>query len=292
MSRHRRQVYDDGLGLFLDTICNAFGGIIFISILLALVVQVTVSEDQPIDSQAVQRASDQLDELKREIQRLERIEAQLTGMSTHGVDQDLKNLEDEYEKRSRIVQQQEETRRMLRQTLTAHRQGLSKAEAALISLADRVRETTDQVRRTTMQLDEERRKRRLEVNLPKTRRSTKKRILFALAFDRLYTVYKDPVTEDELDAEQLKLISTVSFVPNPDRGKPMDGNEWKSTLVEILDKVTPDTHAVRLVVWADSFDSWKKVRKEFVDRGFDYSLLLLDDKEVVSFGRGGQRLVQ
>ncbi len=292
MLRGRRQENDDGMGLFLDAICNAFGGIIFISILLALVAQVTVSEYDSTDTQAIQRSNDQFNELEQEVERLERIEAQLATISKNVVDQELKNLEKEHVERAKVVQDREESLRLSRQSRTTQMQRLSEAEAALKSLPGRISEARKQVRLASTNLDEERRKRSLEVNLPKTRRSSKKRLVFALSFDRLYTVFRDPVAEDELNADQLKLIGKDSFRADPKSGSSLDGKQWKRDLLGVLGKVAPDTHAVRLIVWADSFDSWKKVRRELVDCGFEYSLLLLDNKEVVSFGGGGQRLVQ
>jgi len=39
MSRRRQRVQTSSLDLFLDTICNAFGGIMFISILISILIQ-------------------------------------------------------------------------------------------------------------------------------------------------------------------------------------------------------------------------------------------------------------
>ncbi len=170
MLRGRRQENDDGMGLFLDAICNAFGGIIFISILLALVAQVTVSEYDSTDTQAIQRSNDQFNELEQEVERLERIEAQLATISKNVVDQELKNLEKEHVERAKVVQDREESLRLSRQSRTTQMQRLSEAEAALKSLPGRISEARKQVRLASTNLDEERRKRSLEVNLPKTRR--------------------------------------------------------------------------------------------------------------------------
>jgi len=66
----------EAFDLFLDTACNAFGGIIFISLLVCVLLQLSGVAAAPDDPQEVERVQRELTEIEQDIARLEEVRKQ------------------------------------------------------------------------------------------------------------------------------------------------------------------------------------------------------------------------
>ena len=69
-SRRRTKINASSLDLFLDTICNAFGGIMFLSILIAVLAQLRDSQQskEPVDEALSQSEVDDFSHKLEELQ--------------------------------------------------------------------------------------------------------------------------------------------------------------------------------------------------------------------------------
>ncbi|MFN9912049.1 MAG: hypothetical protein ACK53L_05675, partial [Pirellulaceae bacterium] len=72
LRRRTSQISSGSLDLFLDTICNTFGGIMFLAILLTMMVQMRGESEAPSAEASPDLSPPQIMELMSELERLDR----------------------------------------------------------------------------------------------------------------------------------------------------------------------------------------------------------------------------
>src|SRR5688572_11055317 len=110
MNRLRRTQAQDSLELLLDTMCNTFGGIILIALLIAL-----LSRDSTSDAGVGQRIKEQLEQVTRQTAEAERLQKTLREQTRTNVAPMMAMLEE----RDRLWQEIEASRTVIQSnTLT------------------------------------------------------------------------------------------------------------------------------------------------------------------------------
>jgi myosin heavy subunit len=282
----RKRSANDSLDLLLDTICNTFGGIVFLSILVVLLADSGTSDAPPkpdmrrlIENRRnLAKSSAKLESLRREAQQVEKLKKLLTDAETESLlqemirqqqsadrlqrkrDSDLGNLADS---QVQINQTVEELQR-LRKDIAATRERRSAAE---------------------QRLKEEQAVRSRTSELPRARETTKKQVGFFLKNGELcaYTAIDASGNLKQNAVESKVEISNGRRFAGPIAGKgltvDLQGKNSKAIAAKFA-KFDKDKHFLTMVVWGDSFEQFSTVKETIVRLGFKYQFLPQVDEKI------------
>jgi len=302
MARRRSKVQSSSLDLFLDTICNAFGGIMFLSILISVLLQFrgkesAVQVDQPTISESESaQIEDRLVKLQSE--RMELV-ATIAALENSMVGEDQTEV---IELQSRLVQsekQREQTVkeqiqmsqhvrnvdtqiRDLMQELNVLDQRLIEARASLVDKSNAVDEALDS--------------REQKMELPKVRTTSKGNLLFLMRYGKLYLVtdITNPIGAGYYSAHVSEKTSfgVTRIKPRPNAGWDMSSPIDLSEFERIVASSPSSSTFLSCAVWPDSFEQFGTLKQVLLRLGYDYQLLPVDDVEELAIGRGGSATVQ
>jgi len=279
MSGRRTHEPGDSLELLLDTICNAFGGILFLTILLTILLRLShpKSEQQTVSETARQEMNELGAELDIAISELESLERSLA-VQTQGrsrlVDTD---LEERYRELEQLRNQQH---RVDRSTLEANRaaarlqQQIDAISAKSEALDGDLDWTRAGVAATAKKLDAERQRRTQSVVPPHTHTSRKHELGLVVRYGRVYLERRwdraHLTSEPNLDDFAILGESDgfLRITPKPYKGLPIeDSAGFSQQLQALLSMYDADQWHVCSSVWEDSFDKFLILKKLLVGRG-------------------------
>lgn len=290
----RKRSVDDSLDLLLDTICNTFGGIVFISILVVILANSaseSVGSSAPPDAEtrrlidnrrrlaessarldALRRAARQVEDLKDRFSDPESVSllADMTTMQSatdqlhQKRDSDLDNLADSQILMNETAQELER----LRSTIAATRQTLNSAKK---------------------QLEQEVAIRSRTSKLPRAESTTKKQMSFFLKEGRLCAFasidasgnVRRNETESRVEVADGKQFA-IPIVSSGLSVDPSGGNT--DAIAAKFDGFDKDRHFLAIVVWEDSFEHFEAVKDTIVRLGFKYQLMPLAKDEKIYMG--------
>ncbi len=291
MSRRRRRTVGDpgSLELLLDTITNAFGGIVFLAILIVVLLQTTTDnvEAQPeVDQRDVTVVSLRLQDLEAEIERLElqvkvsdTIAAQLTDPELVAV---LKELERQENVRNELRRQQA----VISSQLTNLQQNTAEIEREHEELDSRLLRESQTIDRLKMELELERKRRTITSRFPEERSTSKREYNISLRYGRWYV---DKLPNGKPNVEDFIIVDGggryVTLTPKPYRGKPLtSGKNLSRELLQEVSQRNPNTEYICLAIWDDSYKEFQPLRDYLVSHGFNYRLIPLTDGDEVIYG--------
>lgn len=293
----RREGLGDSLELMLDTICNTFGGIVLITILLAVLTRNSVTSREKELQETLERLTSvaQRDRLAAEVQALEenievwrRSEGDLPQQIAELVREKRELEEREREIRARIEDLAEQQRQF-----AVREQDLRKN---LDDLRIEIERKQRDLERKTEELASAEARATFSIVLPQERESTQDGPALILRYDRMYVWH-------EYDASGARLGLNVSefFVldekfngihvtPRPERGIPIVP-ENAAAIVDRLRKCRAGMD-VQIGLWPDTFDTWPIFREAVVKGGFRYRVLLIGEESVLVDRGGSDSFVQ
>lgn len=295
--RRARKKADNSLELLLDTICNTFGGVLFMAILVIILLQMTGNPQaaDSIDSATeaeVLQMQQQLAEARAEIARLQ------LAAGEHDAMLDRLARPDQRAAHQRLL------------GLRRQSEGLLASRQAAADEIRNQQAEADRLAAENVQLDSEinaaekdlatvEAARKLEIasrtqaaKLPRVRISTKDEIALMLRSGRLYLMAtRGPSGQLELnraDCAEQQSANGTEIVPKPGAGSEiaLDGGS-RAAIAQRLVAFAADDCYLAVFVWADSFAHFREVKYVMVARGFEYKLvpLPLDGHVYVSSGR-------
>jgi TolA-binding protein len=301
MARRRRLASSSSLDLFLDTICNAFGGIMFISILIAVMAQMqgnatpqteqpTISQSQAEEfSQQIENRQSELDSLKQVVALLEKqvpspdqnesvkLQERVVEARKHLDEvvqrqtQEAKKLSDTQSAIAKLKQDAEETERKLMEAKAA-------MQKKNIAVADALDSSTS------------------KIPLPSVNASQKGNVLLAMRYGKVYFV-SDPSADSGSDLYSDHVSSSksggeVRVALKKDKGFdfkiPAEMDAFRAGIAGV-----PSTSKfLSIAVWPDSFGDFKKLRAIIVPLQFEYQLLPLEDVADLPVRKGSAPTIQ
>lgn len=289
MSR-RFKAQSESLDLLLDTICNAFGGIIFIACLITLLVRETDTGPNPALEEArsgiVARA---LDTAKAELERLKFLIA-----SQEEKKGPSEGMAEEVEKRRIVVtdlrtEAEKVSRELPKDTtgalqeMIAHSQPLRKnfeeMELVVAKQETHLKDLREQLAATERGRTAALHKSKQNVRLPLEKGSSKKQFSVILKYHRVYHVR---------DTAGLKNTTDINF--EGDEIRPRDGKgailpKDRATLLAQLSAIHRDQEFVVVVIYPDSHDIWRDYfQLVHVEAGLEYGLMFFSQDQIVRFG--------
>ncbi len=299
----RRKAPADSLDLLLDTICNTFGGILFIALLVVLLLQVSgtpqaaMSTTEMLQASELQHQQQTLTELKSRLQStLEQQRPTLDSLSDRDADVTLTQY------------QVEETQL---ESLKAKITAIQRRQLELKNEDERRLEEIKQLERNLKtfqsEIDEARKtqarqrdSRRKTLDLPAVRDpGIRSQVTVILQFHRFYLWhrYSSDGSREGLNTDNFLILGEegpgIQTSPNPAAGVPLDGSESsKQRLIQQLSRFNRSRHYLMVVVRPDSYGDFEQVRTAATALQLEYDLRpsTVDD---VWLDRGGTKgLVQ
>ena len=305
MGRRRKRNTLSSLDLFLDTICNAFGGIMFLSILISLLLQIqsdesgsdattllTVEEFQTLQTE-IERLSQENDRIVQSIQ-LFHVSLNSTSLGNH----------ETARLKLKIESEQKETNDKLK-TRDAMAKQLGALTESNLAMEKRMREADEEITRLEATLERSGRNfdqavatRTRLTELPKTKSTSKANILLGLRYGKLYLISDlqngklsaDRWNKDHVFPTQLLGVTTIRM--RQDAGWPVEHESFVGNSEQFLRSVSTDQYFMSIAVWPDSYEQFAIVKQLLITKGFEYDLLPLGNVDIVSITSGGEATVQ
>ncbi len=289
MTRRRHFHDDSSLELLLDTITNAFGGILFLALLVVVLLQ--NSSKTPDALPNVSRTT--LSELRTTFQNIEtklvplRLEVEAReAIATNLADPTLEKV------LLKLTQMREERTELIAGTsvvlesisrLQGHSDALDEKGAQLSAEIEAVGVAVGVAQKN---LEEERARRKVNSPFPEERTSSKSHIPVTVRYGRWY-VDRSPTGEANLD--DFAVLDTkgkyLTITPKPYRGIPVvERDSLSKQLERHLSTQDPSSHYIEIAIWDDSFTEFQPLRDYLVQRGFEYRLVVVTQGDVVSEG--------
>lgn len=294
--RRRRTGQASSLDLFLDTICNTFGGIMFLAILLSVLVQMRSKEPKPEEPSKVpmtaaeaREISNQLATLTSTYDRLSELLVELRKKQPLPEDQAIQQIEKKNEQAQEVLdettRQQVETAKQLAEQIETNAEIVKSMEEFREQLiAERAALEKD-----SLALDEALSDQMEILKLPKIATSFKSKVFFLIRYHKVYPLAKSPGpisdNSDLNDADvTIKHLSAEAFTaaPKVSRG-------WSTANAELdtyIQACSPSVHVFTVIVWPDSHAEFAAMKEKMIQFGFQYDLQPHPDQPSVPFGRG------
>lgn len=305
MSR-RHSSRQDSLELLLDTICNTFGGVLFIAILVVLLLQQTgvgtatsTVAVPPVSELDLQSLNARLSAANQELETLtenrfsqEAVVANFAPAEVrdlisrrHTVTRDQNSLQAEVDRlQSEIAIQ------------VAHIESLDERELQVKSNQTAAIERRQNVQST---LEQDRQSRVEEVRMPVIRSAGgKSEIGLVLRYGRLYVWHHYGANNERLglNTDDFVVVSedeeSLVIRPIPTRGTPINGSaESRAAMRNVLSRFDHRRCYLTPIVRPDSYGAFKYFRDEAIALGFEYRLMPADaDSPVVDRGGVGGKV--
>lgn len=303
MSRSRRQQPgSNSLELLLDTICNTFGGILFIALLVTILTQ--LSEKKTPVPRPSTATPEEIESLVLEQAHL------LAEISRVRANQDAEDL-----LASRLapaeIQQLLTERNRLRDELHSVSDQIQSSLAENARVAADIQKILHQLSQVQAEIPEEKRKlaaledaidrkvekRSQQLRLSQVRSSFgKSEVAIVLRYGRAYLWHQYDARGNRLGLNTDDFIvlesdaKSVTVRPNPLRGIPLDGSpQSRQALSRLLEPFAPNRNTIVVVARPDTYHAFPQVRDATVASGFEYRLFVsTEDGPVVDRGgRGG-----
>lgn len=304
MATRRKSSAPDSLELLLDTICNTFGGVLFMAILIAVLIRT---------SGKLVHTSQKEIQPKSTAEELYRADAELTRALTEreslvvalGIQRDLAQrlappeVRRELKNRSDRDAQKGEQLRKSEQAVEA----LAKTEAKieeikqeLATLATRTQEAALELASAKEELEKEIQSRTQTSKLPRLRASTKQEAPLILRFGRLYVWHRYDAQDERvgINLEDMAVVgegvAEIEVAPKPLAGTRVTGEQAdQAAISQRLAQFAPGGFYFAIVVYPDSFDEFRHLKKALIESGFEYRLMPSVPGEQIHDrgGRGG-----
>jgi hypothetical protein len=290
------------LDLFLDTICNAFGGIMFISILISILIQMRGNEpDNPdrdkglSEAEALQKQT-QISELQLKTEILSQSIADRERLLFNDDTAEVSELQ---AKRDAIRQQLENMQKEQQSLLgeSAKRdQEIRKTEEELKELEERLNDAKIALSERSKEVDDALDAAETNTTLPKVTSTQKGNLIFAMRFGKLYLL-SDLTGGNANGINSKHAIATstpvgVSVTLRQDAGWVLDTDEARKELKDLMNSHPSATTYFTIAVWPDSFEDFLKWKESLVQEGYDYDLTPIDNLEFLLIGPGSSATVQ
>lgn len=291
--KRRTSMSSSSLELFLDTICNAFGGIVFIAILVSLMVQLR-SKDVTAEMTQSTNVTLDLATLSNELMVLSSERAKLASLIEelnvyeNNLDIDsLNNVKQQVALRQKVLEEIRNEHSAVVQKLAKQLEANLKAQGDLINLERTLEAARQMANNLDKQLLSELDERQQSLDIPEVRATSKANVLILMRYGKIYQVQNSSsagITRS-FNQEHIETRKNGSAVrPRQNAGwsldNPVDKTEWE----KLLSDYSPTDYFITIGVWGDSFEQFREVKESLITAGFDYELAPLGGIDEVTIG--------
>ncbi len=280
----RRRAHPNSLELLLDTMCNTFGGIIMIALLIAL-----LSRDGEAGAREALRreaAEKRLAMARGQAEEARELRRRLLG---EGVSPEaaatLALLAERDELRRRI--EEDRARRESNMALaTALRAPSDPEESKRLAAEKQAKEM--EARALAERVERETQGRQRQMRLPRERATGKKTFYFIVRHGRLYPVHLMREGQRELNTQSLDWrTGPDGETANPRRDSGLDGVTGLPAFARFLGEIPSAAYSIHFLVYNDSFPAFLGARQIPTQRGYDVGWEFLpEDRPIIFSSRG------
>ena len=296
----RKQTRQDSLELFLDTICNMFGGFVFIMLFVVVSIRSTTdaqtreareSGAAPVSDEQVNERAIELERIERELDALGKTRDEAAAFAESLVDKE------SLEAYRAALDSMRKTEELTKQTVSA-RAEIADAERRQEEVERENERLREEIAETEQALEKAKKDAKRNVRStspPMLHKSDKREIACVLKYGRLYFWHKYGSTgvnlsnfneEDFFVAEVVRAGVLIRTEPKPGAGIDL-GDPYAETLLDqAFLRFNPRTDCVALAVFDDSFSEYETVCSFLKKRGFEISPWVLPRGEKL-FDTGG-----
>lgn len=301
MARRKRSNVSS-LDLFLDTICNAFGGIMFISILISILIQMRGKDPESSDkreglseTEAIQKQS-QLTELQRQVEIMSQTIADRERLLFNEDSTEARELQSRRDAMRQQLEQMQKVQQTLLGESAKRDREIQTTKQELMDLEQRLRDAKIAVSERSKELDDALDATETTTTMPKVTTTSKGNLLFAMRYGKLYLisdvsgVNANQVNTQHVNATSMKQGVLVTL--KDDAGWNLDSADAKIALQDLMRSHPSSTTFFSVAVWPDSFDQFLKWKASLIQQGYDYDLKPIDALESLMIGSSSSATVQ
>lgn len=275
--RNRRNEDLSSFDLLLDTMCNTFGGIVFIALLLIILAQ-AIEVNHPEDAHISPPA---LSSLPSSVEGITKLPEEELAKALSGLIYKMGQLRQDVSLQARKAQ--------LLKILGADKRRMAATEVNIKVLKKKVEELSREV-----EVIENQKKRTFR--LPRLHTIEKQPVFIALKHKKLYFIsdlshkFSGRRRYDMSDIRVRKSKNRITIEPIPGRGRVIEqgmGVGRSAGLGQALTNINPDREFISFAVFPDSFGEFNQIKDIFLEHGFDYNWLIIKDKFSIVRGKGG-----
>jgi hypothetical protein len=294
MSRRVRGSQSSSLDLFLDTICNTFGGIMFLAILLSVLVQMrSKQKEEPKPDSSVPVSSAEYEQIVTRLQTVSEQRSQLLSLvSTIKIDQpsiedaELSQIQKSVEERSKKLDKAISDQQALATELAKQ----LKSNAQMVEEMDKIKKQLIEAQAAleveTKALDKALDDQMEVLKLPQVKSSNKRNLVILMRYGKVYFLMNElSVEPDDKDIAIVKLAGG-SFTANPKQGSGYRLPENTISVEKLLRRNSPGLVVYSVIVWPDSFAEFAGLKNLLINIGFQYDLQPITDLPSCPFTRG------
>lgn len=284
--RKRKPSDSDSLELLLDTICNMFGCVLFIAMLLAIFAGAKgegISQSAGISSVA------EASEMKARIERLEREVATYESTASTIRSESKSDINRIGELSARLAGDYESAQERLEESLKLL-ESIDARNADLSSQTDSAEQTLKELTKSNTRLKEmiarERDSKMSDARLPVTRQTGKLPLHLILKGGKIHQLFViQPNGSPALNSTDVTVEEFTSFK----RFTPLANGGFRvtSSLSQhprwhgLVSSCSPEDFFLYLLVYPDSFDVFRAVRAAGAQAGFEYNLIINSMEDTV-----------
>jgi hypothetical protein len=304
--RHRRSSGpSDSLDLLLDTICNTFGGVLFLSLLIVLMIRPISQSNAEADASAP--SPETLDEMSLDV---ESLRAEVGALrTTLKIQQSVLDATDatavasRAEELKRLQEQQqravEESDRMLAETAKAIAEARAN-EAKLAAIDGQLQEKRQEVERAREELEQARRS---DPAAPRQgggelRSTNKRNITLILSYDRVYVWHRYDAYGNRIGLNTDEFVQVerdedgIRTQPKRTVGIPIKAADAAGAMRRRLAAFPANAFYLEVILHSDTFDTFQDFKRIAIDLNYEYMILLKDDSLPVMDQGGNDKRVQ
>lgn len=279
----RKLTTGDSLDLLLDTICNTFGGVLFVALLVAILSGQSGARQRstPVDPQAdeqlasaeleLERVTAELETARQAVVQMEAMQAQFPAR------QDQRKLLLQWRSAQQRQLAERESRDQELDALAKSRRQVNELLNESTRLESAIRAAEAELAVLQTQRKQEIALRSQTAKLPRERTTSKQQVAFLVSAGRLCAFAnvlpdgrvvpnRQEVVEEERDG-------VISVRPIPSQGLRISLDQPVDEALQLrLGTIQRDKHYVTLAVWPDSFREFAIIRQQLVKAGIEYQL--------------------
>lgn len=297
----RKSAPSDSLDLLLDTICNTFGGILFLAMLVAILTNQVSRDAEPsspttettgelrkLRSELVQSDA-RLTKLRQAVRQKEDLERRFASPESLGLLESIRSLDE-----SSDDQLKGKTEQLAK--VAESQADLEEAAREMARLAQLMADAEEGLKLAKQKLKNETSLRSRTSQIPRQHETRKSQIPFFLKAGRLCAYVRRDENGDFVHNEEETSIvegdEGVRFLePIADAGLEIaeDGSN-AAEIKERLDTFDKSKHFLSIYVFQDSFTNFEPLKNEIIRSGFEYHLVPFPDDGKVSIGNQTERI--
>ncbi|MDB4423148.1 hypothetical protein OAG34_01380 [bacterium] len=296
----RRQTQTDSFDLFLDTICNTFGGIIFMAILVAILIQTRSVLHEPEQTDQTTHTPQEMRELQA---RLTAAESSVQRLSIALESMPEINPSDDFREYVETTSELERIEQNILQMIADSKAKSNELEVIIANnetlkeendnVPERLRSLTELAQKEEAAVSELINTKQTTLKLPREKESSAESTLALLKGDLLYLAGEFDGIRDEFDGPHIDTKKALGgFRVLPSAGKGVDAEN--SEAVSFLSRTVRQGQIVTLAVWPDSFGLFAELKPKLIESGLRYQIWIQSPNTdlIVSIGSGNRSRAQ